>query len=162
MALADVVMNTKARYLRSEPSARLFHSEKVADGFAQSPGSLVRSTERDLRHRVAQDAGSNRVALGMVGIEEALRRCLLNHLRQLPTEIHCILHSDVEALSTQRGMHVCGIARQQHPSVPVGRGLPRQVSKSRDPGRTVNPVVGSVNGNERLTDVVQRRPTVES
>ena len=39
-----------------------------------SPRALVRSsvqTKRNLRHRVAQHAGSDRVALGVIGIEEA-------------------------------------------------------------------------------------------
>jgi hypothetical protein len=33
-----------------------------------------------------------------------------------------ILHTDVETLTTHRGMHVCGVAGQQDPSVAVGRG----------------------------------------
>jgi hypothetical protein len=39
-----------------------------------SPVPLERSsgrTQRDLRHRVPQDAGSDRVALGLIGVQEA-------------------------------------------------------------------------------------------
>jgi hypothetical protein len=120
--------------------------------------ALVRSSgahERDLRHRVAQHAGSDRVALGVVGIEEAFRRCPLDHLGQLPSQIHRILHTGVEALSTHRGMHVRGVAGQQHPSLAVGRGLPGHVGEPGDPGGTVDPVVGPVDGDERLAEIAQ-------
>jgi len=53
---------------------------------------------------------STRVALGMVGIQEAFWGCSVDHLGQLPSQIHGILHTGVEALSTVRGMHVCGVA----------------------------------------------------
>ena len=111
--------------------------------------------ERDLRHRVAQHAGSDRVALGVVGIQEAFRRCPVDHLGQLPSQIHRILHTDVEALSTHRGMHVRGVAGQQDPSVAVGRGLPGHIGEPGDPGGTVDPVVGPVDGDERLAEIAQ-------
>ncbi len=41
---------------------------------AQGLGAVVCAAKRDLRHRVAQHAGGDRVALGVVGIEEAFRR----------------------------------------------------------------------------------------
>ena len=123
-----------------------------------SPKAFVRSSvaaKRDLRHRVAQYAGSDRVALGVIGIQEAFRRCPLDHLGQLPSQVHRILHTDVEALSTHRGMHVRGVAGQQDPSVAVGRGLPRHVGEPGDPGGTVDPVIGPVDGDERLAEIAQ-------
>jgi hypothetical protein len=56
-----------------------------------------------MRHRVAKHAGGNRMALGVVGIQQARRRDTLEHLRQLPSQIHRILHADVQTLSTHRG-----------------------------------------------------------
>ena len=111
--------------------------------------------ERDLRHRVAQHAGSDRVALGVVGVQEAVRRCPVDHLGQLPAQVHRILHAGVEALSAHRGMHVGGVAGQQHPSVAVGRGLPGHVGEPGDPGGAVDPVVGPVDGDERLAEIAQ-------
>ena len=90
---------------------------------------VVRAAKRDLRHRVAQHARGDRVSLGVVGIEQALRRCPLDHLRQLPSQVHRILHTDVEALSAHRGMHVRGVAGQQDASVAIDRGLPRHVGE---------------------------------
>ena len=72
--------------------------------------------QRDLRHRVAQHARGDRVALGVVRVEQALRRGPLDHLRQLPSEIHRVLHADVEALSADRGMHVRRVAGEQDAS----------------------------------------------
>ena len=111
--------------------------------------------ERDLRHRVAQHAGGDRVALGVVGVQEAFRRRPLDHLGQLPSQVHRILHTDVEALSTHRVVHVCGVAGQQDASVAVGRGLPRHIGEPGDPGGTVDPVVGPVDGDERLAEIAQ-------
>ena len=125
------------------------------NGVAQRLRAFVCAAKRDLRHRVAQHAGSDRVALGMVGIQEAFRRCPLDHLGQLPSQIHRILHTGVEALSTVRGMHVCGVAGQQDPSVAVGRGLPGHIGEPGDPGGTVDPVIGPVYGDERLAEIAQ-------
>ena len=117
--------------------------------------AFVWAAKRDLRHRVAQHASGDRVALGMVGIQEAFRRSPLDHLGQLPSQIHRVLHAGVEALSTHRVMHVCGVAGQQHASVAVGRGLPGHVGEPGDPGGTVDPVVGPVYGDQRLAEIAQ-------
>jgi hypothetical protein len=61
-----------------------------------------------------------------------------DHLRQLPSEVHCVMHTGLDALSTVRGMHMCSIAGQQNPPVTVGRGLPRHVGEPGDPGGTVD------------------------
>ena len=111
--------------------------------------------ERDLRHRVAQHAGRDRVALGVVGVQQAVRRVPLDHLGELPAQVHRILHAGVEALSAHRGMHVRGVAGQQDASVAVGRGLPGHVGEPGDPGRTVDPEVGPVDGDERLAEIAQ-------
>ena len=129
--------------------ARLVHAQQLGHGVAQRLDAVVGAHERDLRHRVAQHAGSDRVALGMVGIQEAFRRCPVDHLGQLPAQIHRILHTGVEALSTDRGMHVRRVAGQQDPSLAVGRGLPGHIGEPGDPGGTVDPVVGPVHGDER-------------
>src|SRR5918994_2833392 len=116
---------------------------------------MISGRPRDLRHRVAQYAGSDRMTLGMIGIEEAFWRRLVDHLGQLPSQVHRILHTDVESLSARRVMHVCGVAGQQDPSVAVGRGLPSQIGEPGDPGGTVDPVVGPVYGDERLAEIAQ-------
>jgi hypothetical protein len=115
MSLAEIVMNVETGHHRSESSARLVHAEELGHGVAQSLGAVVFAAKNDLRHRVAQHAGGDRVALDVVGIEEAFRRRPLDHLGQLPSQIHRILHTGVEALSAVRRMHVCGVAGEQHP-----------------------------------------------
>ena len=117
--------------------------------------ALVRAAERDVRHRGAQHAGTDRVTLSVVGVQEAVRRCPVDHLGQLPTQIHRILHCGLEALRTVRGMHVRGVAGQQDPPVAVGRGLPAHVGEPGDRGGTVDPVVGPVDGDERLAEITQ-------
>ena len=48
-----------------------------------------------------------------------------------------------------------GVAGQQHAPVAVGRGLTRHVGEPGDPGGTVDPVIGPVDGDERLADIAQ-------
>src|SRR5262249_36779205 len=87
-------------------------------------------------------------------------RCPFDHLCELPSEIHRILHTDVETLSAQRGMHVCGIASQQDASVAVGCGLPSHIVESGDPRGAVGPEVCPVNGGQRRTYIAQGWCTV--
>ena len=68
---------------------------------------------------MAQHAGSHRVAFGMVGIEQALRRNPLDHLRQLPSQIHRILHADLKPLPAERRMHMGRVTGEQDASLPV-------------------------------------------
>ena len=123
-----------------------------------SRSAFVRSSSR----RSTTDAivlrntrAADRVALGVVGVEQAFRRRPLDHLGQLPSQVHRILHTGLEALATVGGMHVRGVAGQQHPSLAVGRGLPGRVGEPGDPGGTVDAVVGPVDGDERLAEIAQ-------
>ena len=75
-------MNVQTRHHRGESSARLVHAEELGNGVAQGLDAVALAEKRDLRHRVAQHAGSDRVALGMVGIQEAFRGCPVDHLGQ--------------------------------------------------------------------------------
>ena len=45
----------------------------------------------------------------------------LYHLGEFPAEIHGILDADVESLSAYRGMHVRGIASEEHATLAIGR-----------------------------------------
>ena len=58
--------------------------------------------ELRVHYQPVVDARSGRVSLGVVGIEQSVWRRLLDNLRQLPPEVHRVLHTDVEALSTHR------------------------------------------------------------
>ena len=130
--------------------------EELGNGVAQGLGAVVwAAKKRNLRHRIAQHARSDRVPFGVVGIEEAVGRCLLDHLGQLPSQIHRILHTGVEALSADRVMHVRGVAGQQDPSVAVGRGLACHIGEPGNPSGTVDPVVRPVDGDESLAQIAQ-------
>jgi hypothetical protein len=79
-----------------------------AGGVAQHADKLACAVERSLRQGVVQYARGDRVPLGAIGIRQALWRCPADHLGQLPAQIHRILNTGVEALPTDRDMHVCG------------------------------------------------------
>ena len=108
-----------------------------------------------LGHGVAQDARRNRMALGVIGVEQAVRRRALNHLSQFPAEIHRVLHADVEALSAHGRVYVGGVAGQEDAPVTVGRRLARHVGEAGKPGGAVDAVIGAVDGDERRADIGQ-------
>ena len=151
--VAEIVADSQACHLRGERPARLVHAEELGHGVAQGLGALVLAAKRDRSQRVAQHAGGDRMALGVVGIEEAVRRRPLDHLGQLPAEIHRILHPGLQPLPAVRRMDVRGIAREQHASLAVGRCLPGRVGEPRDRGGRVDPVVGPVDGDQRLAEI---------
>ncbi len=155
MSLAELVMNAQAGHRRGESSAGLVGSEELGDGVAQGIRAFVPAAKRDQRHRVPQHHRSDRVTLGVVGVEQALGGCPVDHLGQLPPEVHRILHADLKALTAVRGMHVCGVAGQQDPSLAVGCGLPGHIGEPGDPRGIVDPVIGPVDGDERLAEVLQ-------
>ena len=66
VALAQVVMDVQTGHHRGESLTRLVHAQQLGHGVAQCLDAIVGAHERDLRHRVAQHAGSDRVALGVV------------------------------------------------------------------------------------------------
>ncbi len=71
VALAQVVVDVQTGHLRGEARARLVHAQQLGHGVAHRLDAIVGAHERDLRHRVAQHAGGDRVALGMVGVQQA-------------------------------------------------------------------------------------------
>ena len=95
---------------------------------AQGLRAVVLAAERDLRHRVLQHAGGDRMALGVVRVQEAFGRHPVDHLGQLPPQVHRVLHADVQTLPADRVVHVRGVAGQQHPSA---RGRPRPAAPCR-------------------------------
>lgn len=48
-----------------------------------------------------------------------------------------------------------GVAGDQHAPLAVGFGLPGGVGEPGDPGGTVDPVIGSVDGDERRAEVAE-------
>ena len=73
MPFTEIVVNTQTGQLAGQAPARLVHGEEFGDGIAQGFAAVVRAAKRDLRHGVAQHAGSDRVALGVIRIEEIFR-----------------------------------------------------------------------------------------
>ena len=148
VSLAELVVDVQAGHHRGVPRPRLVHAQQVGDGVAQGVIARVAGAgERDLRHRVAQHPGRDRVAFVVIGVQQAVRRHVLDHLGQLPAQVHRILHAGVEPLPTHGGVHVGGVAGQQDTSLAVGRGLTGHVGEPGDPDRAVDPVVGPVHGD---------------
>ena len=54
-------------------------------------------------------------------------------------------------------MHVCRVAGQQDPSLAVGCGLTGRVAEPGDEGRTVDPVIGPIDCDKPLAEIVESR-----
>ena len=120
-------------------------------------GAIVRAEQGDLRQRVPQDPGGDRVALGLIAVQQAFGGRPLDHLGQLPSQVHSILNAEVETLSARRVMHVRGIARQQDAPVAIGGCLTRRIVEPGNPNRTVDPVVCPIYRDERLAEITKGR-----
>ena len=57
---------------RGDAPARLVHAQQFGHDVAEGLVTVVGAAERDLRHGVAQHAGTDRMPFGVVGVEEAL------------------------------------------------------------------------------------------
>ena len=73
MSLAKVVMNIQTAHHCSQAAARLVAHQELGDGVAQGLRAFIRAAQRHMRHGGAQYAGGNRVTLGVVGIQQAVR-----------------------------------------------------------------------------------------
>src|SRR5688572_32059612 len=96
------------------------------------------------------------MALGVVGVEEGVWRVPFYDLGQLPSQIHRVLHAELDTLSTVRRMYVRRIAGQEDASFAVACGLTSGIGEPRDRGGTVDAVIGPVHGGERLAEIAQR------
>jgi hypothetical protein len=72
MSLAQVVMDVQTGHHRGESSARLVHAKELGHGVAQCLRGSVRPQSAPAPSCGAA-RGRDRVALGMVGIQEAFR-----------------------------------------------------------------------------------------
>ena len=108
------------------PAYRLRGSSSFSSSDMVSRNAFVRSSPRlsavcAMVHR--EHARTDRVPLGLVGVEQALRRRAADHLRQLPSQVHGVLDADVEPLPARRRVHVRRVAGQEHASL-LGRSPP--------------------------------------
>jgi hypothetical protein len=157
VAGAEVVVNVQTRQPGEVSLARLVQLHQLAHHLAQGVVSVVTALERRDRQGALEHARADWVPLGVVAIQEAVWRCSVYHLRELPSQVHRILNTDVESLSTYGGMHVRRVASQEHATVAVGGRLTGHVGKPRDPGRVANTVVRPVHSAERLAQIAQIR-----
>jgi hypothetical protein len=157
MSLAEVVVDVQPGDEPREPPARLVHARQLRHDIDQSLHPVVPSLKRRLRHRVLERSGSNRVTLVVVRVQEALRAGAVDHLGELPAQVHRILDTEAEALSSRRVMHVRRVAGEEDASCAVGRRLTGHVREPRDPRGIVDPEVGAVDRDQRLAQIAQSR-----
>ncbi len=155
MPVAEVVADVEARCESRDPPTRFVHLRELGDQVDHGLHPFVAALERRQRHRVTERPCGHRMALPLIGVEEALGRGPLHHLRELPAQVHRVLHTEAETLPSRGVVHVRRVAREQHPSGAVGRRLARRVGEARDPGGIVHPEVGAERRDERPAEIVQ-------
>ncbi len=78
-----------------------------------------------------------------------------DHLGQLPSQVHRVLHTEAEALSTSGVVDVRRVTGEQDAPRTVGRRLTCHVGEPGDPRGIVDSEVGAVDGDQRLTQIAQ-------
>ena len=102
--------------------------------------------ERDqlhLRAGVVQHVGGDRVPLGLVAVQQPLRRPAVDLGGQFPAQVDRILDAEVESLPADRRVDVRRVAGEQHPADPVALGQPGGVAEPGGPARRVRAEVGA-------------------
>ena len=142
---------------RDEVAARLVHPRQLRDDVDGGLHARVAALQRAEGHRPLDGAGGDRVALGVVAVEEARRGGPVDGPRELPAQVHGVLDAEVEALAAGGIVDVGRVAGQQYTSRPVARGLPAHVGEPGDPGRVVGAEVGAEDADEHRAEVAQGR-----
>ena len=72
VSLAEVVVDVETGEHPGDAPAWLAHAQQLGHDVSKGLVPVVGPGERDLRHRVVQHAGTDRMAFGVVRVEEAL------------------------------------------------------------------------------------------
>ena len=85
VSLAEVVVDVETAEHRGDVPPRLVHAQQFGHRVAERLVTVVGAAERDLRHRVVQHPGTDRMPFGVVGVQQALGGCPVDDLGQLPS-----------------------------------------------------------------------------
>jgi energy-coupling factor transporter ATP-binding protein EcfA2 len=72
VSFAEVVVDVEPGQHRCEAPARLVHAQQLCDVVAQRLMPVVGRAERDLRHDLSEDSRGDRMALGVVRVEQGV------------------------------------------------------------------------------------------
>ena len=72
MSLPEVVVDIEGGQHPGDAPARLVHDQQLVHDVAEGLVAVAGRRERDLRHRVVQHAGADRMPFGVVGVQQAL------------------------------------------------------------------------------------------
>ncbi len=97
------------------------------------------------------------MTLVVVAVEQTLRGGAVDHLGELPAQVHRVLDPYVETLASDRVVDMGGVTCQQHTPAAIGSRLPGHVREARDPRWGVDPVVGPPHGDHPAPEVLQGR-----
>jgi hypothetical protein len=101
-----------------------------------------RNTSNDEKNRaiwLRQDLRRDRVALGVVAVEQRRVRLAVMDERELPRQVVRVLHPGVHALAPERAVDVSRVAGEEHAPAPVLCDLTRVDPEPREPARCAQP-----------------------
>src|ERR671921_2347805 len=92
---------------------------KPADDVGKQPasrtgGSPLSRGEPQQRTAAAHYGAPDGISLGVVAVEQALRRPALHSGGELPSEVGRILQASIHALTSGRRVTMCGVAGEEH------------------------------------------------
>src|SRR5262249_27701249 len=72
VSVSQVVVDIETGDHPGEPLARLVHAQQLGHGVAEGLVAVIGGAQRNLSHRVVQDAGTDRMPFGVVGVQETV------------------------------------------------------------------------------------------
>ncbi len=167
VALGQVVADTEVAQHAGRVLGGVPVGQQLAHDLTDRVHVLAGEPQLDRRAGVARQLLADRVAFGVIGVQQALGRPPADRRRQLPAQVHRVLDAHAQPLRHGRGLHVRRVARQEHPPAPVLGGGPRGVGEAAHPAAPAVveglageplPGVGEVGEGQRVA-VVRRRRT---
>lgn len=154
-ARTEVVADAGRGDLLDEPAVHLVEVHQFGEQPAHGPRARFGGVQFHLGASVLQYVLGDRTALGLVGVQQCVRRPAADPRGQLPAEVERVLEAQVEPLPAGGRMDVCRVPGQQHPPDPVALGQPGGIPETGQPARRVHAEVGSGDSAQLPPEVLQ-------
>lgn len=158
------VLSVKIQLLRNTPDpfgqigGAIAGAGQIGHDRRQRARTGSRTHQRNLRARPVQYVGANWMPFRVIAVQQRHASVTAYHAGQFPAQVHRVADAQIQALPSQRGMHVRSVAGQQHAAVAIGAGLartigPGAVQMQRGDGH----VAGRYTSQQRLRFVQRER-----
>ncbi len=134
LAVRRRVADAEGRQHVDQVVADLLELQQVGEELPQRLDLVQRVQQGLLGLGVEGEPRADRVPLRVVRVQQAGRGPALDGRRELPAEVHRVLHAGVQPLAAEREMDVRGVPGQEHPALAVAL---REAGRAAEPRQQV-------------------------